>query len=104
MALDYRSRIESLELSGNQLGEAVEKIVEEGNARKIAIRQGDDTLAEFPLTFGVVGAVLAPALAGIGAIAALAAGYSIDVERTAQSSPVADADADADAEEAEPEA
>jgi hypothetical protein len=93
MALDYRSRIESLELSGNKLIQTVEKVIEEGNARKIAIKQGDDTLAEFPLTFGVVGAVLAPALAGIGAIAALAAGYTIEVERTAQPSNEAEPDA-----------
>jgi hypothetical protein len=93
MALDYRSRIESLELSGNKLIQTIEKVIEEGNARKIAIKQGDDTLAEFPLTFGVVGAVLAPALAGIGAIAALTAGYTIEVERTAQPSNEAEPDA-----------
>ncbi len=40
-----------------------------GSIRKISIKQDGRTIAEFPLTFGVVGAAMAPALAAIGAIA-----------------------------------
>jgi hypothetical protein len=56
-------------------------IIEEGNVRRVRIRQRDRTVAEFPLTVGVVGAVLAPVLAAIGAIAALLTECTIDVER-----------------------
>ena len=45
------------------------------------IKQGEDTVVEFPLTIGVVGAVLAPALAAVGAVAALITDCTIEVER-----------------------
>jgi len=60
----------------------VRQIIHEGNVRRVRIRQGDRIVAEFPLTVGVVGVALAPILAAIGAIAALAAECTIDVERT----------------------
>jgi hypothetical protein len=47
----------------------------------VRIRQGSRTVAEFPLTAGVVGAVLAPTLAAIGALVALVKDCTIDVER-----------------------
>jgi hypothetical protein len=49
--------------------------------RRIRVRQKDRTVAEFPLTIGVVGAVFAPMLAAVGALAALLTECSIDVER-----------------------
>ena len=55
--------------------------------RRITIKQGDHTVAEFPLTVGVVGAVLAPWLAAVGAIAALVTDCSVVVERSAKSEP-----------------
>lgn len=75
---------ETVELKSGQLLDTVRSIVAEGNVRRVRIRQGTRTIAEFPLTVGVVGAVLAPVLAAIGAIAALLAECSIDVERTAE--------------------
>ncbi len=50
------------------------------------VRQKDRVVAEFPLTLGVVGAVLAPVAAAVGALAALLAEYTIEVERAAPSS------------------
>jgi len=47
------------------------------------VKQDDRTIAEFPLTFGVVGVAMAPALAAIGAITALVTDCTIEVERTA---------------------
>jgi hypothetical protein len=47
----------------------------------VTIKQDGDTIAEFPLTFGVVGAALAPLLAAIGAIAALVNDCTIEIER-----------------------
>jgi hypothetical protein len=82
MALDYKSRIETIEVAGSKVVETIENLIHEGNIRKVTVRQGDRVIAELPLTFGIVGAVLAPSVAAIGAIAALAAGYTIEVERT----------------------
>jgi hypothetical protein len=54
--------------------------VHEGKIRKISIKHEGRTVAEFPLTLGVVGAALAPALAAIGAITALITDCTIEVE------------------------
>jgi hypothetical protein len=71
---------ESIKVQGHQLGTKVRELIEEGNVRRIVIKQGDRTIAEFPLTVGVVGAVAAPILAAVGAIAALVADCKIEVE------------------------
>ena len=82
---------ESVEAKGSEVLDKVKELISEGNIRRVRIRQKDHVIAEFPLTFGVVGAVLAPMLAGIGAIAALATECTIDVERR---TPPADTTAD----------
>lgn len=76
---------ESFKATGAQLLDSVKKILHEGNVRRIIVKQGDRTVAEFPLTAGVVGTVLAPPLAAIGALAALLNDCSIEVERTVDS-------------------
>jgi hypothetical protein len=73
---------ESFKVAGEQLVDAVKKLVHEGNVRRVVIKQGEHTVAEFPLSVGVIGAVLAPILAAIGAIAAVVAECTIEVERT----------------------
>jgi hypothetical protein len=78
---------ESFKLDINELGDRLAKLVHEGNVRKIIVSHDEKTIAEFPLTAGVVGAVLAPPLAAIGAIAALVTNCTIEVERTDQPSP-----------------
>lgn len=72
---------ETIKVEGGQLLDKVKQILREGNVRRIVIKQGDRTVAEFPLTIGVVGAVFAPVLAAVGAIAALATDCSIIIER-----------------------
>jgi len=72
---------ETVKVQSGQLVDRVKELIEEGNVRRIVIKQGDHTVAEFPLTVGVVGAVIAPVLAGIGAIAALLTDCKIEVER-----------------------
>jgi hypothetical protein len=72
---------EHLKIDGDRLVGEVKRLIAEGNVRRISIKQGDHTVAEFPLTIGVAGAVLAPWLAGIGAIAALVTESSVVVER-----------------------
>jgi hypothetical protein len=80
---------ESTKVQGDKLLETVKRIVREGNVRRIVIKQGDDTIAEFPLTAGVVGAVFAPVLAAIGALAALLNDCTIAVERVGRASEAA---------------
>ena len=73
---------ESFSLHGENLLKKVRELIEEGNIRKITItdKTGKE-LMSFPLTIGVVGALLAPVLAAVGALAALIGECSITVER-----------------------
>jgi hypothetical protein len=88
MQIDSHPSVERLEAKGSQLIDSIKKLIHEGNVRKISIKQEGHTIAEFPLTMGVVGAAVAPALAAIGAIAALVTDCTIEVERTEKQSPV----------------
>jgi hypothetical protein len=72
---------ETIKVQGSELLGKVKQFIHEGNVRRVIIKQGDRTIAEFPLTAGVVGTVFAPVLAAIGALAALLNECSIDVER-----------------------
>ena len=72
---------ETIRLQGSELLDKLKEIIQQGNARKIVIKQGDRIVAEFPLTAGVVGTLLVPVLAAIGALVALLNDCSIDVER-----------------------
>jgi len=72
---------EELNATGDELINRVKGVVTEGNVRRIIIKQDDRTLVELPLTIGVVGVLLAPQLAAIGAIAALVTRCTIAVER-----------------------
>jgi len=75
---------ETFHVNGEQLLEKVKQLIREGNVRRITIKdQAGKTVVEFPLTIGVAGAVLAPVLAGVGAMAALLTNCSITVERGA---------------------
>lgn len=82
MQVQERTTIQSLEAKSGQVIDAIKELVHKGNVRKVTIKQDGRTIAEFPLTFGVVGAAVAPVWAAIGAIAALASDCTIEVERT----------------------
>jgi hypothetical protein len=75
---------ETLHAQGEHLLDRTKKLIEEGNVRRIVVKHEGRTIAEFPLTVGVVGAVLAPVLAAIGAIVALASNCTIEVERVGE--------------------
>ena len=75
---------ETVEAKGSEILEKVKELIAEGNVRSVRVRTKHRVIAEFPLTIGVVGAVLAPVLAALGAIAALVTECSIEVERTVQ--------------------
>ena len=72
---------EKIESKGEEALEQVKRLIAEGNVRRVRIRQKDHIVAEFPLTIGLVGAVLAPVVAAIGAVAALITDCTIEVER-----------------------
>jgi hypothetical protein len=76
---------EKIEGTTDQILGKLKSLVEEGNVRRVVVKQRGKTVAEFPLTVGVVGAVLAPVAAAIGALTALLADCTIEVEKTAAS-------------------
>ena len=73
---------EEFKVKGEQLLAKIKELIAEGNVRRITIKdkQGN-TVLELPMTIGVVGAVLAPMLAAVGAIAALLTDCTIAVEK-----------------------
>ena len=76
------ARSEEFKLSGEMLLDKIKNLVHEGNVRRIMVKNdADQVIAEFPLTAGVVGVILLPVWAAIGAIAALMADLTIVVER-----------------------
>lgn len=74
---------ETIKVEGSELLDHVKKIIHEGNVRRIIIKQGGRTVAEFPLTIGVVGTVFAPILAAVGVLAAMLTECTLEVERVA---------------------
>ncbi len=75
-------RTEEFKVNGEDLLKKVKNLIAEGNIRRITIRNKEGkSIVELPLTVGVVGAVLAPPLAAVGAIAALVTECTIVVER-----------------------
>lgn len=73
---------EEFSVSGEELLAKVKSLINEGNIRRIIIKdEAGKTLVELPLTVGVIGTVFAPVLAAVGAIAALVTKCTIVVER-----------------------
>jgi len=73
---------DEFKVNGELLLAKVKEIIKEGNVRKITIKDKDGKeLMSFPLTLGVVGALIAPVLAAVGAVAALVTECTISVER-----------------------
>ena len=81
-----RTYKETFKVAADQLLDAVKRLLHEGNVRRVVIKQDGRTVVEFPLTVGVVGTVLAPVLAAVGAIAAVLTECTIEVERVATDS------------------
>jgi Domain of unknown function (DUF4342) len=81
MTMKDHSWWETIKGEGQQLLDKIEDLIQQGNVRRIVIKQHGRTIAEFPLLVGVVGAVVAPVLAAIGAVIALVKDCQIEVER-----------------------
>jgi hypothetical protein len=81
MATKKTTRQETFKVSGENLLKTVKDLIAKGNVRHITIKDKDEkTVIEFPLTVGVVGVVLLPVFAAIGALAALIGECTIAVE------------------------
>ena len=73
---------EEFVIESDQLIETIKKLIHEGNVRRIIIKdENDRLLLEIPVTIGVLGALIAPWLAALGAIAAIATKCTIIVEK-----------------------
>jgi hypothetical protein len=72
---------EKIKVTADKLYETVRNLIHEGNVRRLIVRQGERTIMEIPLTVAAVGVLVAPLLAAIGALAALAYDYELEIER-----------------------
>jgi len=73
---------EEWQVMGDELVANMKKLLHEGNVRRVIIKYEGHTALEIPLTVGVVGTLVAPWLAALGAMGALLAQCSIEVVRT----------------------
>ena len=81
---ENRTHTEEFHVNGEQLLAKIKELIHEGNIRRIIIKNKEGkTIMEIPLTIGVVGVVLAPTLAAVGAIAALVTEATVVVEKEA---------------------
>jgi hypothetical protein len=77
-----KTRTEEFRVNGGEILNKIKEIIHEGNVRRIILKdENGKTFLEIPLTVGVVGALVAPILAAVGAIAALASNLTIVVEK-----------------------
>jgi hypothetical protein len=75
---------EEIKVLGYELSDKVKQLVHEGNVNRLIIKdEHGHTFVEIPVTVAAIGAVFAPVLAAVGTIAAMAAKFTIVVERTA---------------------
>ena len=77
-----KTKKNEFKVKGEELLKKIKELIHEGNVRRIIIKNEEGkTYLEIPVTVGVVGVILAPVLAAIGAIAALATNFTIEVIR-----------------------
>ena len=76
------SNFSEFKVKGEELLTKVRELIHEGNVRRIIIKNDKgETYLEIPVTIGLIGALIAPVFAAIGALAALAANFTLVVER-----------------------
>ena len=74
---------EEFKVKGEELIRKVKELIHEGNVRRIIIKDNEGkTYLEIPVTIGIIGALVAPILAAVGAVAAMVADLKIEVVRT----------------------
>ena len=73
---------EEFRVRGEELVEKVKQLIHEGNVRRLIIKDEEGKVyLEIPVTFGLIGALIAPMLAAVGAVAAMVANLKIEVVR-----------------------
>jgi hypothetical protein len=79
---------EEFQIKGEDLIRKIKELIKEGNVRRLVIKDEEGKVyLEIPVTFGVIGAILAPTLAALGAIAALVANLRVEVIRDQDTDP-----------------
>jgi hypothetical protein len=78
---------ESFKVEGEAVLAKLKELLHEGNVRRVIVQYEGRKIAEFPMTAGVVGAVLAPPLAAIAVLVALLKDCTIQVERDSAGEP-----------------
>lgn len=82
---EEKFRTEEFRVNGEELIAKVKNLINEGNVRRVIIKDKEGKVVfEIPLTLGVVGALIAPQLAAIGAIAALLSEATVVVEKKSE--------------------
>lgn len=81
MAPEEKGLFEEFEVAATELGAQIEKLLHEGNVRRIVVKKDGNTIMEVPLTLAAIGVIAAPVLAAIGGLAALVGKYTVVVER-----------------------
>ena len=77
-----KAKKEKFEVKGEELMKKVKEIIEEGNARRVVIKNDKgETYLEIPINIGILSAVFAPILIAVGAIAAIASKFTIEVTK-----------------------
>ena len=81
---NIKTILEEIKVLAHELADKVKQLVSEGNVHRVIVKdEHGHTFVEIPVTVAAVGAVLAPIVAAMGTIAAMAAKFTIVVERTA---------------------
>ncbi|HAI21691.1 MAG TPA: ubiquitin [Clostridiales bacterium UBA8153] len=82
---------ERIHVSGGELASKVRELLHQGNVTNIVVKQGEETILQFPVTIGALGTLVAPWLAVLGAVGALVTRSTIEVERRGVAPPGAGA-------------
>jgi len=80
--MDFNASFEQIKVDAAQLVDKVRELIHEGNARRIIIKDGaGHTFMEIPVNIAAIGVIVAPVLAAVGALAMMAAKFTVVVER-----------------------
>lgn len=81
--MNEHTRTEEFRVEGEKVVSKIKELLHEGNIRKVIVKDKDGKiLVELPVTIGVVGVLIAPQLAALGAVAALLSEATVVVEKT----------------------
>ena len=79
---DEKFRTEEFKVEGEKLLAKIKELLHEGNIRRVIIKDKEGkVIMEIPMTIGIVGVLIAPQLAALGAIAALLTEATVVVEK-----------------------